>query len=108
MYSIAGKKISPVVSIASLGMHSILLMAQNIFTKVTSLIATASEDRANNLVKHYTHILTYLTTAGAFLSSVKPEYLLSLDDFKAYIQRKFDLKVLIKNAESMGGKITDF
>eukprot|EP00842_Homolaphlyctis_polyrhiza_P003819 jgi/Hompol1/4438/HPOL_001780-RA len=52
--------------------------------------ATSQDDRAKYIYKLYTTVLMHLISFGALLSSVKPEYLLSLDDFKRIMHQKFE------------------
>lgn len=46
------------------------------------------EDRTHVLYKQYSDVLVQLTSLGALLSSVKPEFLLSLDEYRVIVQRR--------------------
>ncbi|KAI8929614.1 hypothetical protein BC831DRAFT_443384 [Entophlyctis helioformis] len=57
----------------------------------TSLgLVSQADEHAKHVLRQYADILTHLASIGALLSSVKPEFLLSLDDYKRITHKKFE------------------
>jgi hypothetical protein len=46
---------------------------------------SSHDETIKSTLKYYLQVLTYLISHGAMLSSVKPEFLLSKEDFKRYV-----------------------
>ncbi|KAJ3141493.1 Cilia- and flagella-associated protein 47 [Physocladia obscura] len=65
--------------------------------------SVAVSDRIGSVHKLYQEILSGLAASGALLSSVKPEFLLSKDDFRAYGQ----LKMEKMKKENRGASVPD-
>ncbi|KAI9094050.1 hypothetical protein DFS34DRAFT_665616 [Phlyctochytrium arcticum] len=56
----------------------------------SSPAGTSPEEQARWLYKEYTQILVQLTASGALLSSVKPEFLMSIEEYRTLVQFKVD------------------
>jgi hypothetical protein len=51
-------------------------------------LASSMEERFKYTYKQYSEILNFLKASGCLLSSVKPEFLLSLFDFQQYVKHQ--------------------
>jgi hypothetical protein len=85
MQSLSGKKVSGSVSISAL-----CILQTKKLINLLLLIAAPVEDKIKYLQKQYLELLSQLQMAGGLICNIKPELLLSFEEFKIVSKIKLE------------------